>query len=285
MSQTAVILIRKPFSINVLVTIAVLCVAVHAKVKFRGESGNFADIQQDDDQKSFKTSLGHTFPPSDHDPSDSRHYGDLYITHQSRVHSLAWTIDLKGSCDISDVIGSFKIPRDGMSPNNGASQSKWEQSSEVPLDLVLLKKVLPFGNTFLIAHPYFRLFNSIERRNILKYKQLILKKHHFSTIIDDLQSHNSSGSISNDYVLDRRKNLSPLNIEDRSQYLKHILFGKSRHELFLDLQKYMSTYLGSHPCVLDYRQEVLKRRVKRSKPHFQDPLYYKQWHLVAKLQR
>jgi len=182
--------------------------------------------------------------PTDHDSADTRHYGNLFLIRDSNVHTLSWNVDVQENCNIRNVIRKFKVE----DPSN---------CNGFPKELIITKKILPFGNTYLISHPYYRLYSKIHKEKRQNYKKNILRNYYFD-------NHQSS-------VLDRRK----------SNYSEQISYSQLSSNLFKKIEKCVNNYLKNSICVHYYNQEVVKRRIKRSKPHFVDPLYEKQWHLVS----
>lgn len=259
-----------------------------------------------------------THLPLDHDPSDDRHIGDLFLVRGKNIHSLVWAIDLLENCKINEVIGKI----------NCCNRKKYKNCLQFSQYLVLLKRLLPFGNTYLVAHPYFRIFSKLFRKNRRKYHRSLITK-------------NQQYFIDNN-ILDRRKQLDTLrNLDNTSTVnfgissdsyttqaqkrskvngvsLLHNVLPNSKLEIFLTIEDCISAILRKHPCVVLTNQEVLrkrtkrrghissqyvrketahsksnehlnidlpitdhKKRSKRAKPQFNDPLYKDQWHLVS----
>ncbi|XP_066938993.1 proprotein convertase subtilisin/kexin type 7-like isoform X2 [Macrobrachium rosenbergii] len=216
----------------------------------------------------------------DIDPSEYRHRGDLHLKRGSSVYSLAWVVELKDKCIISDVIKNVStrnrktvqdskkefssdtrrlLPNHKLRTKDSVPSSRFLSvdltsnycSVDVPTQLILLKKLTSFEKTYIVAHPYFKIYSKEKRR----WKQR------------EKRFHQSLYSATN---------------ETREMYSTYNWKKLKGSDMFLFLESCLKLYLDSHPCVSFAKQEVLRSRQKRS-IEFHDPLYSEQWHLKSNI--
>ena len=180
--------------------------------------------------------------PSSHHPSDTLHYGNLFLSVESHVHTLAWTIDLNENCKILTNRGILQFDR--------FAESKSEcEAAYYPTHLLVTRKIHPFKLIYEMVHPYFKIYHKIKKNKKTQYLRSMLQ----------LSRKNKSTS----YTLDKRKHFSICK------------------KLFLKIKSCVESFLHTYECVEKFDPLILRRRVKRSTLHFNDPLYKKQWHLVS----
>lgn len=212
------------------------------------------------------------------DPSEHHHRGDLHLVRGSYVHSLAWVVEIGDECTISKVIDDFRKrnlqmrynssnesstkliynhSKDTLSSLNHDSAQKYNGKiysldqeiccCDIPMQLIILKKLAYFKNMYIVAHPYFRFYFQSKR----KWKTRQNRR------VQNINPSNTSTFISGDY----RKPIT------NSEFV------------FLRIEACLEKYFSNHPCIKYAKQEVLRPRQKRSRIQFLDPLYEEQWHL------
>ncbi|RXG59176.1 Proprotein convertase subtilisin/kexin type 7 [Armadillidium vulgare] len=173
---------------------------------------------------------------------DQRLMGDLYYESDSNIFSLAWVVEILPNCSLKEVLSSCHHCNDHL------FSSVFNDSK---CNLMVVKKLEPFPNTYLIAHPYYRMYKKVRRKIKENYRKFILLKN--------------STSLS-------------YNIPKDSVYKMDSL-KKSNSDVYINTKSCIQQFLTSHSCVKVAIQEVLRQRHKRSKVDFKDPLYKNQWHL------
>ncbi|XP_045624519.2 proprotein convertase subtilisin/kexin type 7 [Procambarus clarkii] len=211
------------------------------------------------------------------DPSELHHRGDLHFFRESRVHSLAWVVEIREECHVREVIDNFRkiiLQLKNDSSNEIYAKFRYNQSQnflsslnkdsdqecsekiyplqqnscfcDIPLQLILVRKLTFFKNMYIIAHPYFRFYSQSKR----KWK--VRQNRRVQSVITSNRS-----ALFGDY----RKPVTNSEVD------------------FLKTEACMEHYFSNHPCIKYAKQEVLRPRQKRSKVEFLDPLYEEQWHL------
>lgn len=218
----------------------------------------------------------------DVDPSEFPHRGDLHIVRGSSVLSLAWVVEIREGCSLSQILGNLRRKpilergrgwqlqvesaplrtnhtkgHSGTASDNAtstyANMSDFHSYSrafcpkDIPAHLILLKQIEPLGNVYVVAHPYFRTFSQEKRRRIQRRKR------------------NACGSFRARNATDRQPDSCQSMIDSESVFLK--------------VQTCLEKVFRAHPCIVYARQEVLRVRQKRRRIVFHDPLFEEQWHL------
>lgn len=178
---------------------------------------------------------------------DQRLIGDLHYRQGSNIHSLTWIVELSTHCDINQIL------HEHFSCSHHIS-SVFNQSS---FSLILLKKIEPFNNTYLIAHPYYKLYKKIKRKYITNYKKYIL--------------------LHDSYM--KREQITKRNSTCFKPRLSYLIDT----EVFISLKNCVNKFLQKNLCIEYFQQEILRPRNKRMKIEFEDPLYKDQWHLVSSI--
>lgn len=243
---------------------------------------------------------------------EHRHRGALYLSRGKNIHTLSWVVEVKEGCSISSVVGDIRRNNFGVdklsSERDGNAQSKAKLRSKfngknapgksrdsfnfkscgrnVPLKLMVLKELTFPKNTYVIAHPYLKIFLHTRRRWKSRYKRS-MRSFHLA------HNYNSAKFAPRNSALNRDQNSSyPFNFTN----MPHTMGMSSRNRtllfqplhsvpeskaVFQNIEKCVERYLASHPCVSFGEQEILRPRKKRGQVDFADPLYEKQWHLVS----
>lgn len=238
---------------------------------------------------------------------EHRHRGALYLSRGKNIHTLSWVVEVNEGCSISSVIGdirkkNFGVERDINAESKAKLRSKfngrdapWKKrdsfnfkscGKNVPLKLMVLKELTFPKNTYVIAHPYLKLFLHTRRRWKSRYKRSMRSFHLAHTFT-------SAKFGPRDSALKRETNSSyqfsftnmPRTI-DTSSRNRSLLFQPlhsvpESKVVFQNIEMCVEKYLASHPCVNFGQQEILRPRKKRGHVDFADPLYEKQWHLVS----
>ncbi|KAK4324916.1 hypothetical protein Pmani_004476 [Petrolisthes manimaculis] len=242
---------------------------------------------------------------------EHRHRGALYLSRGRNIHTLSWVVDITEGCSIYNVTGDIRKKNFGVnrlsSKIDGYAQSKARLSSKqsgkdvprnnkdfshfkscggtLPLKLMVLKQLTFSKNTYVIGHPYLKVFMHERRKWKSRYKRS-LQSFHLA------QTYNSNTFSPSVFTLNRseRGSLYSLNVTIMPNTIdlsgqKRTLIYQPPHSVpesktvFQTIEKCVEMYLASHPCVSYAQQEVLRPRKKRGHVDFADPLFEKQWHL------